>query len=51
MYLITQLSHCGCEISGTFNTFSAKFRPGMQNLSFDQILYAACKRGNISAIY
>lgn len=27
----------GCEIWGTFNTFSAKFRHGMQNLSFDQI--------------
>jgi hypothetical protein len=27
----------GCEIGGTFNTFSAKFRHGMQNLSFDQI--------------
>ena len=27
----------GCEIWGTFNTFSAKFRYGMQNLSFYQI--------------
>jgi hypothetical protein len=37
--LYTQLSqYCsGCEIWGTFNTFSAKFRYGMQNLSFDQI--------------
>ena len=37
--LYTQLSqYCsGCEIWGTFNTFSAKFRHGMQNLSFDQI--------------
>jgi hypothetical protein len=26
-----------CEMWGTFNTFSAKFRHGMQNLSFDQI--------------
>jgi hypothetical protein len=27
----------GCEIWGTFNTFSAKFRHGKQNLFFDQI--------------
>jgi hypothetical protein len=27
----------GCEIWGTFNTFSAKFRHVVQNLSFDQI--------------
>jgi hypothetical protein len=29
----------GCEIWGTFSTFSAKFRHGMQNLSSNQIYY------------
>jgi hypothetical protein len=64
-FIIKPILLYGCEIWGTFNTFSAEFRHGMQNLYFDQIyceqkaellfdidsLYAACKRENISSIF